>query len=294
MGAVVLGHVVYNNNVSSMDGFCWHIPGFLLISGYFGIRFSWRKILVLVGIVYGSYWLTIPFRWGADSLLSLILPHGGWFFPFYCVLMLLSPVLNAAMKERESFKPILTSVVLLLLIGWIPTLTSNLHARMMYVAGLQGKGLLLMFATYFIGASLNRFKAESLLPPFAWAIGFLAGTAALAFLGKLLLTNSFASPAAILTAVFGFLFFASMPKISGWPAKIIHFISPSMFGVYILHETCIRNMQIITSGVGWSHAVSHALWLFSLCLLIDCCRRFIVWGIKRFLLMIPHFRDRQG
>ena len=64
MFAVVFGHVLFNNNVATMDGFLWHIPGFLLITGYFGISFSAQKIAKLLGVVYGCYWLTIPFRQG--------------------------------------------------------------------------------------------------------------------------------------------------------------------------------------------------------------------------------------
>ena len=98
MFAVVFGHVIVNNHVGRMDGFVWHIPGFLLITGFFGIRFSWRKVAKLLGICYGCYWLTIPFHNGAITFMDLVLPHGGWFVPFYVVLMMLSPILNAAIR----------------------------------------------------------------------------------------------------------------------------------------------------------------------------------------------------
>ena len=67
MFAVVLGHVIVNNNVAPMNAFFWHIPGFLLISGYFGIRFSFWNILKLFGVVYGCFWLTIPLRSGGEG-----------------------------------------------------------------------------------------------------------------------------------------------------------------------------------------------------------------------------------
>jgi len=62
MAAVVLSHVAFNNRVTGFGWYYWHIPGFLLITGFFGIRFSWQKVMRLLGICYGCYWLTIPFR----------------------------------------------------------------------------------------------------------------------------------------------------------------------------------------------------------------------------------------
>ena len=204
MGAVVLGHVVSNNHIASMDAYRWHIPGFLLISGYFGIRFSWRKIVALLSVVYGCYWLTIPYRWGTESLLSLLLPHGGWFLPFYLVLMVLAPILNVG---RGGQRPILVSVAILSLLGWIPTLSSNSHVGMIRIAGLQGDGVILMLSTYFIGDALRVFKVEKRFHSLIFMLFFVVGVMSLGFWGRWLLSNSYASPAAILTAIFGLLFF---------------------------------------------------------------------------------------
>lgn len=283
MGAVVLGHIVYNNSVTSMDGYCWHIPGFLLITGFFGTRFSLRKIASLVGIVYGCYWLTIPYR-GVDSLISLVLPHGGWFLPFYCVLMALSPILNSSLKDKANILPILCSVVFLLFVGWVPTLFDDVHISMVRIPGLQREGMLLMMATYFIGAALREYKIDRRGNPVVWGLAFLCGVASLTVWGKWLLSNSYASPAAIVTAVCGFMFTISLPQISGRVAKIINFIAPSMFSVYILHETCIRKVQYMPGNHTVINAVLWSFMIFVLCIFIDLMRRFIMYGLRKMIM----------
>ena len=46
MFAVVCGHVLVNNGmIPTMNAFLWHIPGFLLITGYFGIGFTGGKLV---------------------------------------------------------------------------------------------------------------------------------------------------------------------------------------------------------------------------------------------------------
>ena len=159
MAAVVLGHIVSVDNVADWAWFTWHIPGFLLISGYFGIRFSWGKVAKLLVTVYVLYWLTTPLRGFNETTMSLLMPHGGWFLPFYLVLMLISPLLEAALEQPDRhLKTIIVSTAIVLVVAWIPCFSSSPHVGMMRVAGMQGNGLLLMIATYVLGRSVFVFK----------------------------------------------------------------------------------------------------------------------------------------
>ena len=147
MFAVVFGHVVVNNRVGTMNGFVWHIPGFLLITGFFGIKFKWSKVLKLLGICYACYWLTIPLRGGGVGVEDLVLPHGGWFVPFYVVLMMLSSILNAAIASGNH-KQMALIVGALLMFAWSPCFCPRLG--MMRIAGMQGSGMLLMISIYLL------------------------------------------------------------------------------------------------------------------------------------------------
>ena len=155
MATVVVSHVAYSNGLSDWAWFAWHVPGFLIISGFFGIRFNWMKVIRLLGVCYGCYWLTIPFRAWPPSLISLLLPHGAWFLPFYLVLMIFSPILDAAMVDRTRHRKIFVACLILLVWGWVSTLTNNAHLGMLQVPGLNGNGLLLMMAIYLFGRLLH-------------------------------------------------------------------------------------------------------------------------------------------
>ena len=78
-------------------------------------------------------------------------------FPFYLVLMLISPVFNAAFLSSISRRLLLGIVMASLLIGWIPTIPGFSCAKMMCVPGFQGNGILLMMATYFIGRLIKEY-----------------------------------------------------------------------------------------------------------------------------------------
>lgn len=88
------------------------VPGFVFISGYFGIQFSWRKVLNLYGI---GLWAAV-IGTGLEALLWPDTLHGNvfgvaarvfanmrtfWFLHAYVVLMMVSPILNVAI---ENFK----------------------------------------------------------------------------------------------------------------------------------------------------------------------------------------------
>lgn len=258
----------------------WHIPGFLLITGYFGIRFSFAKVLKLLGIVYGCYWLTVPFRWGQETVLSLLLPHGGWFLPFYLVLMVASVVLEASLKDPRNMRRIAIALVVLLFVGWIPTLAKNSHLSMLKVSGLQGSGLLLMICTYFFGRLLKERFVSDVVPFFVWVGSFIVGIVVLnSPLGGKLVSNGYASPFAIAVAVCGFAAFLRMPRLPARIGKVVNFISPSMFGVYILHECCLKKYQYVAAEFDGGGVII-AIALFVACVAIDLLRRFIVYVIS--------------
>lgn len=250
MFAVVLGHVLVNNHISTMNGYLWHIPGFLLISGYFGIRFSLYKVAKLLGIAYALYWMTIPFRpWSGFA--PLLVPHGGWFLPFYVVLMLLSPLLNAALESVKSPKMILAVIVVLVFIGWIPTISENPHVQMIAVPGMQGNGMLLMISTYVFGALLRKYELSRRCHCSIWLIFFVLGICVCFGMGAWIPSAChFLSPISIATATFGMLFFLSLPTLPAMFGRAVNFIAPSMFGVYLLHENCVRELQYFAKMMG--------------------------------------------
>lgn len=282
MLAITVQHIGYNNGVFGREFFQWHVPGFLIISGFFGVRFTPVKVLKLVGVAYGCYWLTIWFR-GWHGVGPLLVPHGGWFLPFYLVLMLLSPLLNAAMRHERG-NLIFVSTVFLLVCGWLVNgfATTNVHIGMMLVPGMGGNGFLMLIGIYVVSASLvlNRLWDNRKWLPL-WFGGFLICVVISGFLrGDFM---SYGNPLAILAAYCGFRAFKLMP-ISGRLGRFICLISPSMFSVYLLQECCVRHWQIMPNtfgALGILGVLTWAIVVFIGCILIDAIRRTIAYAFLR-------------
>lgn len=82
---------------------------FVLISGYWGIRFSLRGFLKLVVLcsfysvlIYGTFALLHPAAFSAKQLLLAVLPIQWWYIPVYFCLYLLSPLLVAALRPATA------------------------------------------------------------------------------------------------------------------------------------------------------------------------------------------------
>ena len=291
MFAVLLGHVVSNNGVLSTAAFQWHIPGFLFITGYFGTRFRISKVVSLLTTCYLCYWLTIPFRPLPPHVVDLILPHGGWFLPFYLVLLLMSPLLNAVVADRSSHRTICFYLSALVIVSWFPLFVSGKHAVMLYVPGMQGNGLMLMVATYLFGRIMyGRITVYGRRSVFWVGISLFVVLNALSvwLYGAFPLTKTYLSPLALASAMCGFVAFKNLrcPETLG---RVICFISPSMFGVYLLHECCVRHWQY--SGFAqkspW-HAIIWAVGLFVACVCIDLVRRLIMCVLSKLHESLSH------
>lgn len=281
MLAIVFSHVLFFNDLSRGYWLYWHVPGFLIISGFFGLRASLSKVIKLLLTVYLCYWLTIPVH--GDVGINLIFPHGGWFVPFYVVLMIMSPILNAAIKDRTQHRAILVSVVVMLFFAWVPLWVPRLS--MMKVSGLQGRGMLLMMATYLLSRLSAEYGVARKLKGRTWGLLFV-GMIILLWLiyGNMPATSGYVAPPSIFTAFCGFAFFSNL-ELPARLSRVICFISPSMFSVYVLHNLCVGSWQC--SQFAKESVVHGFLWsvgLFAVCLLIDMIRRLIFYAVEKFIL----------
>ena len=219
---------------------------------------------------------------GGGDVLTLLLPHGGWFLPFYCVLLIVSPILNAALENDKNRKMILFSAMLLMIAGWVPTFTTDPHIGMMRVPGMQGNGLMMMVALYIFGFFVNQYRVAQKAAYVVWAVAFLIGITACYCMGRLCPTAChYASPVSAVTAIAGFCLFMTLPRIRGRSAKIVNFIAPSMFSVYLIHECCIKQYQYLPHQSDVSDAFVRAVVLFVVSIAIDLMRRAIFAGLYR-------------
>ena len=93
---------------------CWHVDTYLAISGWFGIRFSWMKIVKLVGLIL--FYNALSWVCGGRSF------GGGWFGNNYLLLMALAPFLNrlvASMSMRQVLM-VWSAFAAVMLAYWLP------------------------------------------------------------------------------------------------------------------------------------------------------------------------------
>ncbi len=132
--------VLYHLILYSTEGFWYELTTltlhigvicFMLITGYFGVRFSSKGLLrimlmCLVGsvLMYSVYWVTgkIPFTLGSlKTAITPLVHYQWWYFSIYFIFYLITPILNAFL-EKSTFQQKLLILIALGVItfyfGW--------------------------------------------------------------------------------------------------------------------------------------------------------------------------------
>lgn len=253
MSMIVIYHIfvhgispVYVGSYSILT--VWYVPFifgvnlFILISGYYGIRLSWKSFLSLMWIIVfyklfhlivDTTCLGIHHAWWEWIVKPLSAPAsgGGWFVDIYILLMLVSPMLNKLLNGCSKGDLLKYSVIVLLLdMGYGFILNKHFDP--------YGYSLIHFVCLYIIGYGLKSYQNVSVKD--SWKVYILVVSCLL--LANLLFpdnhwivkfSNSYASPFIVLGAIFLFLIFVRT-NIAHHP--FINFVAASMFPVYLIHE----------------------------------------------------------
>lgn len=217
------------------------VVGFVFISGWFGIRFSWMKLAKLYGI--GCYCAVISnifaiFRGGGEFKVIVSTIHNYWFLHAYAVLMILAPYVNAVIERlpvfsRRNWREYAVMLPLLALVwiwGFGLTLPhgSDLLPR---APGLDAYGGLTLLGIYTaarairIGGVAERVKGVH-LPVCLAALLVLTGIG----------LNDYNSPFAFALAFVLFLMCRRI-HVPSWIERTMLWCGPSMFSIYLIHNT---------------------------------------------------------
>lgn len=264
-----------------------HICGvnlFFLISGWFGIRFTLRSLVRLVGITFFFSALNVGLLalWGGEvggkALYDLFLfpvSRGGyWFIMVYCALMILSPLLNAGMAAmgRTTFNSFLLLFTLLTL----------------YSCGIGGNyvnvnGYTIMQAVWLYLAAAW-FRRETTVtdrvPAWCLTAGFILFSAATSLAFAMSKDYSWINYNAPLVAGASLCLFLRFTRLR-LRNRAVNMIAPAAFGCYLLQdglfgrevvykwmESTYRSMMAAHPGV--SGALTVALWLAGILLAYWC------------------------
>jgi len=221
-----------------------------LISGYVGVhsRFSYSNIL--------RTWLQVAFYTvGATLVLHCVMPdvvskdlikgaffpvltNKYWYYTAYFGMSFFIPAMNHLLKTFP--KKQMTALLFCgaVLFSVIPTLTRTdlFHLK-------NGYCLLWLMYLYLIGGYLSLYSGELNISPFVCASGFLGSSAFTAlhffypkyfgFLGSVYFLR-YTSPTILLCGI-TLLVGLSQCKIRGIVRKVVGFVAPLSFGVYLLH-----------------------------------------------------------
>ena len=220
---------------------------FVLLSGWFGINFSFKKLGALLFQVFfftfGFFLLFVYISpseaFMVDKVKGIFLMNGDyWFVKAYVVLFLLSPVLNAFVEyaTKKQFQIVLVSYYAFhTLYGWL------MDASVSFT--MNGTTALSFIGLYLLGRYLRLYpfkltqmkKSVDLLIYFGCTLTLCMFNILLLSKGQTVSVESrlysYASPIVVLSSVYLLLFFSKLTINS----KAINWIASSCFAVYLFH-----------------------------------------------------------
>lgn len=241
---------------------------FVIISGYVGLNSKFRISRIIQLWVQVVFYLVIAelilqfvnmsngAAFDINSLINQFLPISNstyWFFTQYFALSLLMPFINKALKNCRYSSYIALSLVLLILFSLIPCLiTSPLpYIGTKFKADLfftnRGYSILWFIVLYILGCSFKRLREENKLnikPIFSlmaytisvlilWALKYYCDSS------KPRLSANFAvsyTGVFVVTSAISLVILFENLKIGKTASKIIKFIAPNVFAVYLVND----------------------------------------------------------
>ncbi|MBO6115923.1 MAG: acyltransferase family protein [Ruminococcus sp.] len=231
------------------------VNGFALISGYVGCRskFKISRILWLYFTV-SFYNAVIPLvfhflrGYTIDKVVILraILPFAydaNWYFTAYLGMFFLIPFMNLGIKYLDKKQCITAIAAIMILFSVIPTLlymfvTESYDYNIFKISA--GYSPLWLAILYIVGAAIREHDLFRKVPRIMGLIVYLLSTiigASIASLGTICpeeALDTYYSPLIIAQAIGLLLFFREL-KMPGFVCKIVDFLAPHSFNIYIIH-----------------------------------------------------------
>ena len=250
---IVFLHVVGFYAAGAMrlsSAFAWCVPGFIFITGFFGCKFSWKKVLKIYGVALWCYPVTIairnlvlggswsPLTYGRDVYEAFL---GNWFIHAYVGLMMLAPLIDGALARLKETKRLQDAGVvvpfLLFVFGW--SFLSNFNCMHRFLPVVPSCSVLTLLGTYTVARIIRFCEIDLRIHPWQAAALFCVGIAL-----SLLRIGSFNSVVALMIII-GVFALIRRVTISNRVEKVFLWMAPSMFSVFLLHATpwCLQSLK---------------------------------------------------
>ena len=261
------------------------VPGFMIVSGYFGIKFKLSKVVRLyataaacVGILYVAKLIICP---EVQSQLS----YGHWWFLHaYVIVMAFAPLIDMVLQGRTPRQIAVALVSLFMVVYlWGGALNYN-HLRQWLPEprGVHAYSFLTLLGVYILGRLIALFDVEkkvSIATALCWTVVLLAwtGVSRFYFIGY----NNIICQ---LQAVFLFILFAKI-KVGERIARIVSFAAPSTFAIYLIHYV------IPVRDLGFEPC-AFLIRMVKWCDVFDgCCRSLVLVGVALMVFAISFMMD---
>lgn len=267
------------------------IVGFAFISGYYGLIFRPSKLLQLWGMAILLVMIPVGLAWKVGWLESSILLtyrnflFSNWYLNAYSILLLLSPLVTKGIDSFLNDNDLsdirwggVIPLLFLLLWSWFSELYF-IREFVPIVPGMGRQSFMALLYIYVFGRYYSKYK---------WFSLFSIRKTVLILIGLIPLMMIFGSNTSPVTIIFTMVLFRVFERISlpQWLIKVVTFLGPSMFAVYLLH-TNFFGFDLIHRYVSWMIDDLHlfryvafficGITLFVVCCSIDMFRRVIRW-----------------
>ena len=282
----------------------WHVDGFVAISGWFGIRPTLAKFMRLYGVVL--FYSVVSFMYVTLKSGELTFRNfkliGGWFVGAYLALMMIAPILNAAVdglvgNSKKTFISAWLLAFAMMTLQWLPGHLFTGVAPW----GVSGGTIFTLGFVYFTARGLKCVleRPVSLKIIYCGFTCFIIVSILIqvfrSLTGHEISTIStsklfgYDSPHIICMAILALLLFAYHVKLPTMFERFFAFCGPSMFAVYLLHGPCAfgHSLYIETQKFIVSHTALHpvaiivisAVLVWTFCLIVDLMRRMGGWAM---------------
>ena len=257
-----------------LNGFCYvAVNCFILISGYFGIKFKLRGVykLYLFCVFYSFIrFLISGGELDKQCIYSIVLPFSHtskWFITCYIILYLLSPLLNKAIENLKKNEYVLVLIVLTI---------SNLYFGFLWKKyNADGYNVAQFVYLYFIGGYLreyidiNTIKSHTALCGYIVCALIFGGVSIISHYVQIPIYRSLAynNPFILFGSIFFFILFLKIK----FKSTIINWIASGAFAIYLAPEMPWRTYA---SDFIISH--NNVILLIILCILYALSKSIIV------------------
>lgn len=252
------------------------VPGFIFISGWYGIRFSWWKVLRLYGL--GVFCTLVAcvcsfvFFGGTISggQILVMTAKDLWFLNAYIILMCFAPTLNIAATSKGYYVPLLIVVFIWSFLLEVPVIRDYIP----WAEGMTQNSPLTLIGIY-TAAKVGRYMSVERRISTIWLVLLSVVSGGLSCLGlaryNSLIALGFAGSIFLLLIRINFSADALF-----W--RLVLFLSPSVFSVYLISGgsagfALVRELLTAVHAPPLLATMIVASCVFIVCVLIDIIRR---------------------